>query len=147
MWSRWYCNGHVCIVYLYLAQSASVEDCDNDDWCVRGWMLQEMLAPLRIKFFRRGWQPLTWPMATPREECRTSHSFVPRTNRSARPLKSNTRHLMHTRGGQHQDSLVTGNFRYSLRLAWRQYIRVHGPWSGHAGQDASAERIFNDHRG
>ncbi|KAG0706238.1 heterokaryon incompatibility protein-domain-containing protein [Suillus ampliporus] len=52
---RWYRNSNVCIAYL--AQSTSVEDCGDDDWYMRGWTLQELLAPRRIKFFGKGWQP------------------------------------------------------------------------------------------
>ena len=54
---RWYRDAHICIVYL--AQSESLEMLGSDEWFVRGWTLQELLAPLRIKFYGPAWTPLT----------------------------------------------------------------------------------------
>ncbi|OAX37759.1 hypothetical protein K503DRAFT_742260 [Rhizopogon vinicolor AM-OR11-026] len=54
---RWYINSHVCIVHL--AQSGTIEDIMHDEWTERGWTLQELLAPRRIKFFNKHWMPMT----------------------------------------------------------------------------------------
>ena len=54
---RWYYNSDICIVHL--AQSATIEDIKNDDWIQRGWTLQELLAPRRIKLFNKDWMPMT----------------------------------------------------------------------------------------
>jgi hypothetical protein len=54
---RWYRDAHICIVYL--AQSESLETLGIDDWFFRGWTLQELLAPLRMKFYDPAWTPLT----------------------------------------------------------------------------------------
>ncbi|KAH9946599.1 hypothetical protein B0H21DRAFT_658091, partial [Amylocystis lapponica] len=57
---RWYRDAHVCIVHLADTDSTAVlEDIRRDQWFTRGWTLQELLAPTRIKFFSRQWQPLT----------------------------------------------------------------------------------------
>jgi hypothetical protein len=53
---RWYRNSTVCIVYL--GQSEKVNDILHDEWTTRGWTLQELLAPYRIKFFNKYWVPL-----------------------------------------------------------------------------------------
>jgi hypothetical protein len=53
---RWYRNSTICIVHL--AQSENVDDISQDEWTSRGWTLQELLAPYRIKFFNKHWVPL-----------------------------------------------------------------------------------------
>ncbi|KAF9222158.1 HET-domain-containing protein [Gyrodon lividus] len=52
---RWYRNAEVCIAYL--AESSTMEDFDSEPWFTRGWTLQELLAPLAIRFYNKDWQP------------------------------------------------------------------------------------------
>ncbi|KAF9241276.1 heterokaryon incompatibility protein-domain-containing protein [Melanogaster broomeanus] len=54
---RWYRNSEICIVHL--AQSAQPTDFQKDEWFTRGWTLQELLAPTRIKIYGTNWLPLT----------------------------------------------------------------------------------------
>ncbi|CCM03175.1 uncharacterized protein FIBRA_05297 [Fibroporia radiculosa] len=54
---RWYRNSTICIVYL--GQTTVMEDMRADEWFLRGWTLQELLAPRTMKFFNKEWQPLT----------------------------------------------------------------------------------------
>ncbi|KAG1730451.1 heterokaryon incompatibility protein-domain-containing protein, partial [Suillus lakei] len=54
---RWYQNSSVCMVHL--AQSEKIEDIQKDEWIRRGWTLQELLAPYKIKFFNARWMPMT----------------------------------------------------------------------------------------
>ncbi|KAG1752666.1 uncharacterized protein EDB91DRAFT_1103739 [Suillus paluster] len=54
---RWYGNSAICIVHL--AQSETIEDIMKDEWTERGWTLQELLAPTRIRFFNKYWMPMT----------------------------------------------------------------------------------------
>ncbi|KAG1737452.1 heterokaryon incompatibility protein-domain-containing protein [Suillus lakei] len=54
---RWYRDAYICIVHL--AQSQSLETLGSDEWILRGWTLQELLAPLRMKFYGPRWTPLT----------------------------------------------------------------------------------------
>ncbi|KAH7923625.1 HET-domain-containing protein [Leucogyrophana mollusca] len=54
---RWYRNAHVCIAYL--SDSSTIADFKNEVWFRRGWTLQELLAPRRMKFFGKGWIPLS----------------------------------------------------------------------------------------
>lgn len=54
---KWYRNSSICIAYL--AQTVRVADLMEDLWFTRGWTLQELLAPKRLKFFGSGWTPLT----------------------------------------------------------------------------------------
>jgi hypothetical protein len=35
-----------------------MDDIDKDPWFSRGWTLQELLAPGRIKFFNKDWKPI-----------------------------------------------------------------------------------------
>ncbi|KAH9941498.1 hypothetical protein B0H21DRAFT_752596 [Amylocystis lapponica] len=53
---RWYRDAKVCIVYL--ADTLYRTDMPRDAWFTRGWTLQELLAPARIKFYNRRWEPL-----------------------------------------------------------------------------------------
>ncbi|KAG0698094.1 heterokaryon incompatibility protein-domain-containing protein [Suillus ampliporus] len=54
---RWYRNSAICIVHL--AKSETIADVEHDEWFTRGWTLQELLAPERIKFFYKHWVPMT----------------------------------------------------------------------------------------
>ncbi|OJA07718.1 hypothetical protein AZE42_05199 [Rhizopogon vesiculosus] len=54
---RWYNNSAICIIHL--AQSKTIEDIMGDEWTTRGWTLQELLAPHKIKFFNEDWMPMT----------------------------------------------------------------------------------------
>ncbi|OJA18946.1 hypothetical protein AZE42_10107 [Rhizopogon vesiculosus] len=54
---RWYYNSDICIIHL--AESETIEDIMRDEWTRRGWTLQELLAPINIKFFNKHWMPMT----------------------------------------------------------------------------------------
>ncbi|KAJ8596144.1 hypothetical protein M405DRAFT_805851 [Rhizopogon salebrosus TDB-379] len=54
---RWYANSQICIVHL--AQSETIDDIMADEWTERGWTLQELLAPSRIRLFNKHWMPMT----------------------------------------------------------------------------------------
>ncbi|KAF4584837.1 hypothetical protein EYR40_001653 [Pleurotus pulmonarius] len=51
----WYRNAEVCLVYLSITDRSQVESLRHDDWFQRGWTLQELLAPKRLKFFCQDW--------------------------------------------------------------------------------------------
>ena len=53
---RWYRDAFVCIVYL--AKSSSVKDFAREPWFTRGWTLQELLAPERIRMYGKEWSPV-----------------------------------------------------------------------------------------
>ena len=50
---RWYQEAKVCFVYLHDAYAA--EDFTDSDWFNRGWTLQELLAPISVRFYAHGW--------------------------------------------------------------------------------------------
>ena len=52
----WFRNAYVCIVYL--ANTRSLSELEHDIWFRRGWTLPELLAPIRMKFYGAGWEPL-----------------------------------------------------------------------------------------
>ncbi|KAF9477006.1 hypothetical protein BDN70DRAFT_132862 [Pholiota conissans] len=54
---QWYRDSYICITIL--ADTTSIADMRRDDWFRRGWTLQELLAPARIKFYAKDWTPLT----------------------------------------------------------------------------------------
>ncbi|KAF8129877.1 heterokaryon incompatibility protein-domain-containing protein [Boletus edulis] len=53
---RWYQNAEICIAYL--GESISEDDFMFEPWFTRGWTLQELLAPRRIKFYGKYWNPI-----------------------------------------------------------------------------------------
>ncbi|KIJ14418.1 hypothetical protein PAXINDRAFT_31963, partial [Paxillus involutus ATCC 200175] len=53
---RWYRDAYVCIAHL--VASSSVEDFPREPWFTRGWTLQELLAPRRLRFFGKDWIPI-----------------------------------------------------------------------------------------
>ena len=53
---RWYHNAEICIAYL--GESLSEEDFEYEPWFARGWTLQELLAPRRIRFYGKHWAPI-----------------------------------------------------------------------------------------
>ncbi|KAF9243202.1 heterokaryon incompatibility protein-domain-containing protein, partial [Melanogaster broomeanus] len=54
---KWYSHSYLCIIHL--AESSSYSDFDHEPWFTRGWTLQELLAPRRVKFYTKKWEPLT----------------------------------------------------------------------------------------
>ncbi|KAG9222023.1 hypothetical protein CCMSSC00406_0008008 [Pleurotus cornucopiae] len=52
---NWYRNAKLCIVYLSASRPGVLE---GDPWFKRGWTLQELLAPKRLKFFCKDWSKL-----------------------------------------------------------------------------------------
>ena len=54
---KWYASSSICIAYL--SESTSYGDWVRESWFTRGWTLQELLAPKRLKFYDKNWQPFT----------------------------------------------------------------------------------------
>ncbi|KIK13029.1 hypothetical protein PISMIDRAFT_119679, partial [Pisolithus microcarpus 441] len=62
---RWYQNAQVCYAYLNDVGESTFptkEDCNKFDksngwpeWFVRGWTLQELIAPKEVRFFNKDW--------------------------------------------------------------------------------------------
>ena len=53
---RWYRDSEICVVYL--GGSSLLDHLKDDPWFRRGWTLQELLAPARIKLYGRDWVPI-----------------------------------------------------------------------------------------
>ena len=47
----------MCIAHL--AEATSIDDLWENDWFTRRWTLQELLAPRTMKFYGKGWVPLS----------------------------------------------------------------------------------------
>ena len=54
---NWYRNSKICIAHL--ADTTCFSDLGRDPWFTRGWTLQELLAPKRVKFFGKSWRHIT----------------------------------------------------------------------------------------
>ncbi|KAI5990884.1 heterokaryon incompatibility protein-domain-containing protein, partial [Pisolithus albus] len=65
---RWYQNAQVCYAYLNdVGESTFPAEKDDDtfsqsngrpEWFMRGWTLQELIAPKEVIFFNKGWEPI-----------------------------------------------------------------------------------------
>jgi len=65
---RWYVNSRICYVYLHDVHDSSFPTARDDErypwsnswpeWFLRGWTLQEMIAPRDVRFFNRDWHPI-----------------------------------------------------------------------------------------
>ncbi|KAI6042426.1 heterokaryon incompatibility protein-domain-containing protein, partial [Pisolithus marmoratus] len=65
---RWYQNARVCYVYLNdVDESVFPTERDNSkfdrsngwpEWFMRGWTLQELIAPEQVEFFNKNWVPI-----------------------------------------------------------------------------------------
>lgn len=53
---RWYLHSAICIIIL--AEATVLDDVPKDRWFTRGWTLQELLAPRRLKFYSKDWKQL-----------------------------------------------------------------------------------------
>ncbi|KIK92107.1 hypothetical protein PAXRUDRAFT_34675 [Paxillus rubicundulus Ve08.2h10] len=53
---RWYRGSSVCIAHL--AKSSSTIEFSVEPWFMRGWTLQELLAPGRMRFYGKDWMPI-----------------------------------------------------------------------------------------
>ncbi|KAF8547325.1 hypothetical protein OG21DRAFT_934138 [Imleria badia] len=56
---KWYANAHLCIVHIAASSSLSLSDFEHEQWCTRGWTLQALLAPRRIRFDDKGCRAFT----------------------------------------------------------------------------------------
>ena len=54
---KWYRDAHVYIAHM--AEATSIDDLWENDWFTCRWTLQELLAPRMIKFYGKGWVPLS----------------------------------------------------------------------------------------
>jgi hypothetical protein len=56
---NWYQEAQVCYVYLDDIQKASwTQTFERIRWFSRGWTLQELIAPRKVKFFDQQWRYL-----------------------------------------------------------------------------------------
>ncbi|KAF9479083.1 hypothetical protein BDN70DRAFT_879150 [Pholiota conissans] len=53
---KWYGAADLCVTYL--AETTEISYMKDDSWFTRGWTLQELLAPHRIKFYSADWKKL-----------------------------------------------------------------------------------------
>lgn len=60
----WYSRAQICYAYLDDVEQARCWDDDGADtfaqslWFIRGWTLQELLAPIRVEFYAKDWTVL-----------------------------------------------------------------------------------------
>lgn len=54
---NWYRSAAICIAHL--AGSSNTSDFAQEPWFTRGWTLQELLAPEKMKFYGQNWEPLS----------------------------------------------------------------------------------------
>ncbi|KAG6374445.1 hypothetical protein JVT61DRAFT_4484 [Boletus reticuloceps] len=62
----WYSEAGICIVHL--GDSLTLEDFMREPWFTRGWTLQELLLPRKIRFYGKNWSPICPVVAEGRRE-------------------------------------------------------------------------------
>ncbi|KAF8126970.1 hypothetical protein EV363DRAFT_1346771, partial [Boletus edulis] len=62
----WYSEAGICIVHL--GDSLTLEDFMKEPWFTRGWTLQELLLPRKIRFYGKNWSPICPVVAEGRRE-------------------------------------------------------------------------------
>ena len=58
---KWYRNSGLTIIYLGDVSDNSIEALRKSVWFLRGWTLQELIAPNRIIVFQSNWKPFELP--------------------------------------------------------------------------------------
>ncbi|KAI1850726.1 hypothetical protein JX266_004008 [Neoarthrinium moseri] len=53
---RWYRQSYIC--YAYLADVHHLDQLEGSRWFTRGWTLQELIAPLNVRFYSSDWNEL-----------------------------------------------------------------------------------------
>lgn len=52
---RWYARAELCLAYLADVDTIEIEDFIQSEWFLRGWTLQELLAPKTVVFLSSQW--------------------------------------------------------------------------------------------
>ncbi|KAF9238332.1 heterokaryon incompatibility protein-domain-containing protein [Melanogaster broomeanus] len=118
---QWYSHSHLCIIHL--AKSYSSSDFDHEPWFTRGWTLQELLAPRRVKFYNRTWQPLTSDTTTNDKEDKVLLSALSAATASQRPLSLQTTAKIMSWASKRKTTRVE-DMAYSLIGLFRVNIRI-----------------------
>lgn len=72
---KWYRNSDITIIYLGDVSDDSIEALRESVWFMRGWTLQELIAPKRIVFFKSDWTPLLTSIDLPVDNYKVSTTF------------------------------------------------------------------------
>ncbi|KAK5723760.1 hypothetical protein LTR15_005460 [Elasticomyces elasticus] len=58
---RWYAQAKYCYAYLVDAELSNLSQTfERSVWFLRGWCLQELIAPKEVKFFDKDWNSIGW---------------------------------------------------------------------------------------
>ena len=72
---KWYRNSDLTIIYLGDVKDNSIEALKKSIWFLRGWTLQELIAPHRLVFFQSDWTLLTTSDDLPIDNYKASPTF------------------------------------------------------------------------
>ena len=72
---KWYRNSDLTIIYLGDVSDNSIEALRKSIWFLRGWTLQELIAPKRLVFFQSDWTLLTTSGDLPMDNYKESPAF------------------------------------------------------------------------
>lgn len=70
---QWYRDAKICITYL--AETWGIVHMHQDPWFTRGWTLQELIAPPRIKFYVADWKQLVEDQPNDKADARIRESI------------------------------------------------------------------------
>jgi hypothetical protein len=72
---NWYRNSALTIIYLGDVSDNSIEALRRSIWFLRGWTLQELIAPRQLLFFQSDWTLLTTSVDLPIDNYKASPTF------------------------------------------------------------------------
>ncbi|KAF8124526.1 heterokaryon incompatibility protein-domain-containing protein [Boletus edulis] len=117
---KWYAHSSLCIAYL--ADSTSYADWDRESWFTRGWTLQELLAPRRLKFYNKNWQPFTPSSADDRQSDDIIPSLTKVTGITSTVFRADNSHGVH--GHSFWEIMSWASKRQTTRTEDRAYSLV-----------------------
>jgi hypothetical protein len=147
---RWYRSSDICVVYL--GASSVLDDLKDDPWFKRGWTLQELLAPAKIKLYGKDWVPIN-PSRSIRND--KEDEFIRRTIEQVTGIPGDDLRLFHPSCDRVSEKMTwmaprqttrTEDIAYSLIGIFDITMPIsygEGAWAFHRFMEAVAQRCFD----
>ena len=147
---RWYRNSEICVVYL--GASSLLDHLKDDPWFRRGWTLQELLAPARIKLYGRNWEPINSSRII-RNDKEDEH--IRRMIEEATRIPGDDIRLFHPSCDRVSEKMTWMASRQTTRIEDIAYSLIgifditmpisygEGPWAFHRLMEVVAQRCFD----
>lgn len=147
---RWYRDSEICVIYL--GASSLLDDLRGDPWFKRGWTLQELLAPTRIKLYGKDWTLINSSRATHNDK---EDEFIRRTIEEATGIPGDDIRLFHPSCDRVPEKMTWMAPRKTTRVEDIAYSLIgifditmpisygEGAWAFHRLMEVIAQRGFD----